>query len=58
MFNQQEIATLVGGTDEPVDVEDLRRNTVRLPSLPSFFPSSFTDCSRLSRLTGLRRLAR
>jgi ubiquitin-protein ligase E3 C len=45
MFNQQEIATLVGGTDEPVDVEDLRRNTVRFRCLPFpthlLFPLSF-----------------
>ncbi|GAA5834520.1 hypothetical protein JCM11251_007030 [Rhodosporidiobolus azoricus] len=28
MFNQSELAVLVGGTDEPVDIEDLKRNTV------------------------------
>ncbi|GAA5863539.1 hypothetical protein JCM8547_007279 [Rhodosporidiobolus lusitaniae] len=28
MFNQHELAELVGGTDDAVDVEDLRRNTV------------------------------
>ncbi|GAA6025858.1 hypothetical protein JCM10207_003234 [Rhodosporidiobolus poonsookiae] len=28
MFNQSELAVLVGGTDQPVDIDDLRRNTV------------------------------
>ncbi|GAA5871520.1 hypothetical protein JCM3774_006285 [Rhodotorula dairenensis] len=28
MFNQSELAILVGGTEEAIDVEDLRRNTV------------------------------
>ena len=28
MFNQQELQILISGTEEPVDVDDLRRNTV------------------------------
>ncbi|GAA5989061.1 hypothetical protein JCM11641_002312 [Rhodosporidiobolus odoratus] len=28
MFNQSELAMLVGGTDETIDIEDLRQNTV------------------------------
>ncbi|GAA5906318.1 hypothetical protein JCM6882_002700 [Rhodosporidiobolus microsporus] len=28
MFNQSELAVLVGGTDEAIDIDDLRRNTV------------------------------
>lgn len=28
MFNQQELQILIGGTEDPVDVVDLRANTV------------------------------
>lgn len=28
MFNQQELQILIGGTEEPVNVDDLRDNTV------------------------------
>lgn len=28
MFNQQELQVLIGGTEEPIDIDDLRRNTV------------------------------
>lgn len=28
MFNQQELQILIGGVEEPVDIEDLRQNSV------------------------------
>jgi ubiquitin-protein ligase E3 C len=28
MFNQQELQILLGGVNSPIDVEDLRKNTV------------------------------
>jgi ubiquitin-protein ligase E3 C len=28
MFNQQELQILIGGTEEPVNIDDLRANTV------------------------------
>jgi ubiquitin-protein ligase E3 C len=28
MFNQQELQVLVGGAEEPIDVDDLKRNVV------------------------------